>query len=99
MGYSGQAINLAHRTFYQSVNNNPYACIVAAAAVAQTVLFAIVDQPSADIFGDSLRDFGTHTHNKIHCSLGAFLVRQLSANSKWNLFTINCLFLRQIPKR
>lgn len=41
MGYSGQAINLAHRTFYQPVNINPFACIVAAAsaAAAQTVLF------------------------------------------------------------
>lgn len=34
MGYSGQAINLAHRTFYQPVNINPFVCIVAATAAA-----------------------------------------------------------------
>lgn len=28
MGYSGQAINLAHRTFYQPVNINLFVCIV-----------------------------------------------------------------------
>lgn len=34
MGYSGQAINLAHRMFYEPVNINPFVCIVAATSTA-----------------------------------------------------------------
>lgn len=58
MGYSGQAINLAHRTFYQPVNISPFVCIVAAATAAACItvefspLFGRPLQITNRFFGD-----------------------------------------------
>lgn len=68
MGYSGQAINLAHRTFYQPVNISPFVCIVAAATAAAciTVEFSPLSDRPLQITNRFFGDFFCGDFVKIH---------------------------------